>query len=154
MLDEENLKTTHYSNGTEIPLGTSESNTVGYRYNPNSDASNVDSYGYLYNWPAVMNGASSSNEIPSGVQGICPVGWHVPSNAELIALTDYVSTMDNFPHNSTSSYIAKVMASTTGWVTNGSSSSPYSPGNDPATNNASGFNATPEDTILLETITI
>jgi len=29
-----------------------------------------------------MNGASSSDANPSGVQGICPSGWHVPSDAE------------------------------------------------------------------------
>jgi uncharacterized protein (TIGR02145 family) len=39
-------------------------------------------YGVLYNWPALMNGEQSSNNIPSGVQGVCPAGWHVPSQAE------------------------------------------------------------------------
>lgn len=39
-------------------------------------------YGVLYNFPAVMNGASSSNSNPSGVQGPCPDGWHVPSDQE------------------------------------------------------------------------
>lgn len=29
-----------------------------------------------------MNGASSSTTNPSGVQGLCPDGWHLPSNAE------------------------------------------------------------------------
>jgi uncharacterized protein (TIGR02145 family) len=46
-------------------------------------------YGVLYNWPAAMNGASGSNSNPSGVQGVCPDGWHLPSRAEwdeLIAL--------------------------------------------------------------------
>jgi len=36
----------------------------------------------LYNRPAAMNGAASSNSNPSGVQGICPDGWHLPSDAE------------------------------------------------------------------------
>lgn len=78
----ENLKTTHYTNGTAIPLGSTTSTTVAYRYNPNNDAANVATYGYLYNWPAVMHGEASSNAIPSGVQGICPDGWHVPSDRE------------------------------------------------------------------------
>jgi uncharacterized protein (TIGR02145 family) len=43
---------------------------------------NCDTYGRLYDWATVMNGAASSNLIPSGVQGICPKGWHVPSNNE------------------------------------------------------------------------
>jgi uncharacterized protein (TIGR02145 family) len=39
-------------------------------------------YGRLYSWPTMMNGASSSSSNPSGVQGICPDGWHVPSDSE------------------------------------------------------------------------
>ena len=63
-------------------LGSTASPTTKYRYYPNGNSSNVATYGYLYNWPAVMNGASSSNTNPSGVQGICPNGWHLPSKAE------------------------------------------------------------------------
>ena len=33
-----------------------------------------------------MNGAGSSNANPSGVQGVCPDGWHVPSDAEWMEL--------------------------------------------------------------------
>ncbi|MCP4002072.1 MAG: hypothetical protein GY727_14280, partial [Gammaproteobacteria bacterium] len=33
---------------------------------------NYQTYGVLYNWPAAMAGAASSNTVPSGVQGICP----------------------------------------------------------------------------------
>ncbi len=43
---------------------------------------NYETYGVLYNWPAAMNGAASSNANPSGVQGVCPAGWHLPSDAE------------------------------------------------------------------------
>jgi len=43
---------------------------------------NYDTYGVLYNWNAVMAGASSSSSNPSGVQGVCPDGWHVPSDEE------------------------------------------------------------------------
>lgn len=45
--------------------------------------SNYEIYGVLYNWTAIMNGASSSDANPSGVQGICPIAWHLPSDAEL-----------------------------------------------------------------------
>ncbi|GBU22392.1 hypothetical protein R80B4_02301 [Fibrobacteres bacterium R8-0-B4] len=44
--------------------------------------SNCVKYGRLYNWNTAMNGASSSSANPSGVQGICPSGWHLPSRAE------------------------------------------------------------------------
>lgn len=39
-------------------------------------------YGRLYSWNMVMDGEPSSNFTPSGVEGICPPGWHVPSNNE------------------------------------------------------------------------
>ena len=51
---------------------------------------NYTTYGVLYNWTATMNGAASSTTNPSGVQGICPTGWHLPSDAEWTELTDYL----------------------------------------------------------------
>jgi uncharacterized protein (TIGR02145 family) len=56
--------------------------------------SNYTTYGVLYNWPAAMAGAGSSNSIPSGVQGICPAGWHLPSAAEWTQLTYYLGGKD------------------------------------------------------------
>ena len=52
--------------------------------------SNYTTYGVLYNWPAAMAGSASSNANPSGVQGVCPAGWHLPSDAEWTELTDYL----------------------------------------------------------------
>lgn len=49
---------------------------------------NYTTYGVLYNWYAAMNGSTSSYTIPSNVQGVCPSGWHLPSNAEWVALSD------------------------------------------------------------------
>ena len=63
----ENLRTTHYSNGASITLGTSYGVSTPARYYPNHDSANVGSYGYLYNWAAVMNGAASSGANPSKV---------------------------------------------------------------------------------------
>jgi len=80
----------------DITLGSWDGSfTVPYRYNPNNNAKNVPAYGYLYNWPAVMNGASGSTGNPSGVQGICPEGWHLPSVAEWSQLVDYLGGEDN-----------------------------------------------------------
>ncbi|MCK9339600.1 MAG: fibrobacter succinogenes major paralogous domain-containing protein [Bacteroidales bacterium] len=67
----ENLRTTKKPNGTSITSGI---------WTPGSNS--VATYGRLYSWTTVMNGASSSNATPSGVQGICPDGWHVPSDNE------------------------------------------------------------------------
>ncbi len=38
-------------------------------------------YGRLYDWNTASNTTSSSTN-PSGVQGVCPSGWHLPSDAE------------------------------------------------------------------------
>jgi len=56
--------------------------------------SNYTTYGVLYNWPAAMNGSASSISNPSGVQGICPSGWHLPSDAEWTILIDYLGGED------------------------------------------------------------
>jgi len=52
--------------------------------------SNYSTYGVLFNWPAAMAGSASSTANPSGVQGVCPTGWHLPSDAEWTELTDYL----------------------------------------------------------------
>lgn len=52
--------------------------------------SNYTTYGVLYNWPAAMAGSSSRISNPSGVQGVCPTGWHLPSDAEWTELTVYL----------------------------------------------------------------
>jgi len=61
--------------------------------NPNDDDNdNCDTYGRLYDWATAMNGAASSTTNPSGRQGVCPDGWHLPSDAEWTALTTYVGS--------------------------------------------------------------
>jgi len=135
----ENLRVTKYAIGTTIPLGTSTSITTPYRYNPNNNSSNVPTYGYLYNWAAVMGGSVSSSANPSGVQGICPTGWHVPSDAEWTQLTDYVSSQSQYVCGSDSTLIAKALASQIGW----DNSSGSELGDMPSNNNATGFSAMP-----------
>ena len=51
---------------------------------------NYKNYGVLYNWSAAMAGSASSSASPSKVQGVCPTGWHLPSDAEWKQLTDYL----------------------------------------------------------------
>lgn len=91
----ENLKVTHYSNGVSIVKGT-YANSVEYTTNANyyfvynDDNSNISKFGLLYTWYAMMNGAGSSSNNPSGVQGVCPNGWHLPSHAEWCQLENYL----------------------------------------------------------------
>jgi uncharacterized protein (TIGR02145 family) len=57
-----------------------------------SSGGHCGTYGRLYNWSAAMNGATSSTTNPSGIQGVCPSGWHLPSDAEWTALTNHVGS--------------------------------------------------------------
>ena len=80
----ENLKTTQYRNGTPIEYpGTNDSlwrvNTTGAYAWLDNDISFKEKYGSLYNWHAVNN-----------TKGLCPEGWHVPSDEEWMQLVDYV----------------------------------------------------------------
>ncbi|TVQ89464.1 MAG: hypothetical protein EA393_07070 [Bacteroidetes bacterium] len=54
------------------------------------DDAMCDAYGRLYPWFTAMDGEESSNAVPSGVQGVCPAGWHLPSDAEWQIMVDYV----------------------------------------------------------------
>lgn len=74
----ENLRTTQYADNSAIPEvnnGTAWSTTNnGARAAYNNDPS---TYGYLYNWYAVDSAA-----------GLCPTGWHVPTDGEWTTLAN------------------------------------------------------------------
>ncbi len=138
----ENLRTTHYEDGTAIPVGSVLSENVAYRYAPNDNSANVPIYGYLYNWAAVMHGAASSSANPSGVQGICPDGWHVPSEAELMQLINFVSSQSQYGCGGDNSNIVKALSSAMGWRCVSTNNVCYADF-DISLNNATGFSAIP-----------
>lgn len=79
----ENLKTTHYSDGTEIPNITNNEqwgylSTGAYSFYDNNPF-NDSIYGLLYNWYAVTSD-----------RGLCPSGWHVSSDSEWTILINYL----------------------------------------------------------------
>ena len=138
----ENLRTTRFANGGGIPAMDTVLVTP-LRYAPNGDEGNVATYGYLYNWPAVMNGAEGSNANPSGVQGVCPDGWHVPSSAEWTQLEEYVGSREEYVCGiNNNNLIGKAMAAATGWAADTTNNS-CAVGNDPSSNNATGFSILP-----------
>jgi uncharacterized protein (TIGR02145 family) len=108
-----NLRTTRYRNGTSIPNVTNETTwsglTTGAWSNYDNNTANDAIYGKLYNWYAAVNTA-----------GLCPTGWHVPTDAEWTTLSNFLATDVGFK-----------MKSTSGWADNGNGS------------NASGFNGLP-----------
>ena len=79
----ENLKSTHYPDGTAAAY---------YDYDHNPINSLI--YGRLYAWSPAMNGAASSNTNPSNVLGVCPNGWHLPSKSEWQQLVGFLGGSD------------------------------------------------------------
>jgi len=75
---DENLKTTKYSDGRAI------NNLMKYESPTHPDAeANFAIYGYLYDWSAALDAESGVTVDAEGnVQGICPTGWHLPSDIE------------------------------------------------------------------------
>ncbi len=71
----ENLRSTHYADGTLIP------DVVSYN---NSDSLEAI-YGKLYTWHAAMKNSTSQK-----TQGVSPDGWHIPSDAEWKELENYL----------------------------------------------------------------
>jgi len=72
-------------------------NGVIEKYCYANNTANCDVYGGLYQWAEMvqyLNGATNTtmwNPYPSGnVQGICPTGWHLPSDQEWTTLTTYL----------------------------------------------------------------
>ncbi len=89
----ENIKSTHYNDGTEIQLvesssswGNLEVTDKAMCYTPNS-GSIVSA---LYTWAAAVNDTIGSTSSPSNVQGVCPDGWHLPSDDEWKQLEIYL----------------------------------------------------------------
>ena len=96
----ENIRTIKYTSGSDITLASTDeewgaftATSKGYCYYDFIPA-NGPVYGALYTWAGAMDGAASTTSAPSGKQGVCPVGWHVPSIAEWIVLT---TTLDPLP---------------------------------------------------------
>jgi uncharacterized protein (TIGR02145 family) len=128
---QQNLAVTKYRNGDPIPTGldnTTWLNTTAGAYAIyDNDPANDVTYGKLYNWYAVNDS-----------RGLCPTGWHVPSDAEWTTLINYLDPNaaggDVFPN------IAGGKMKSTGTIENGDGLW-YSP-NEQATNE-SGFTGLP-----------
>jgi uncharacterized protein (TIGR02145 family) len=81
----ENLRTTRYNNGdsigTTIPVNKNISGEIKPKYQwPNAGLEdNVQTWGRLYTWYAVKDS-----------RGLCPTGWHIPSDEDWETLTAYL----------------------------------------------------------------
>jgi len=87
---------------------------------------NYATYGVLYNWPAALTA--------------CPSGWHLPTDTEFNAFTDFLISSGVHSYTMGGSDIAKSMASNSLWQT---SSLEGAVGNHQELNNSTGFSALP-----------
>jgi len=60
-------------------------NSVIEKYCYGNSSGNCNEYGGLYQWDEMMQYTTTP-----GVQGICPAGWHLPTDGELTTLTDFL----------------------------------------------------------------
>jgi len=102
----ENLRTTVYADGSAIPEVTASiawtELSSGALCDYDNSASNVATYGRLYNWYAATDAS-----------GLCPSGWHVPADGEWTDLEDYITAQGFAGTEGTA------LKSTTGWSNNG-----------------------------------
>ena len=107
----------------------------------NDVAANCDVGGRLYSWRAAIdyektgcgNGPICLTSLP--VRGICPEGWHIPTNEEWDSLFIAMRGVA-FDSYGDSTLVASVLKSQTGWV------NPYND-KDANGNNVKGFSAIP-----------
>ena len=96
----ENLRVTKYNDGTDIPLDESGgatgnepgvtwvSRTTGARTVNGHSATNLATYGYLYNWYAAKGIASAGS---TSYKNICPEGWRVPTDGDWNVLVSFLN---------------------------------------------------------------
>jgi uncharacterized protein (TIGR02145 family) len=131
----ENLKTTKFNDGTDIPLVTGNTawgnlTTPGYCWFFNDEVYK-DTQGALYNWYTVNTG------------NLCPAGWHAPTDDEWTTLENYlIANGFNYDGTTTGNKYAKAFSSTSLWY---SSTNTGAIGNTdyPAKRNATGLTALP-----------
>lgn len=72
--------------GTKVPSSAGQTEDgVFEKYCYNDDDANCAVYGGLYQWDEAM-----LYTLTPGAQGICPAGWHLPTDAEWTTLTTFL----------------------------------------------------------------
>jgi uncharacterized protein (TIGR02145 family) len=106
----ENLKVTKYNDGTTvIPDETSNASWHLLFYGARAEyvaagvTGYVSTYGYLYNWYAAAGIITAGG---TSTKNICPVGWHVPNDADWTTLIRFIDINEITILNGTQSLIA------------------------------------------------
>lgn len=139
----ENLRATRFADGGLIALSDSALLDSPCLYYPAGDSANASVYGCLYNWSAASNKSTLLDALNGTLQGACPDGWHLPSDAEWSQLVGYLSQQPICVCGTGHDNIAKSLASQTGWNTVQLSGADCAVGKELERNNVSGFTAMP-----------
>jgi uncharacterized protein (TIGR02145 family) len=85
-----------YGEGGKVAIGHDENNNrITKTLSPAEVQANCAKYGRLYDWSTAMGFSSNCNssicsgQIQPKHRGICPTGWHLPSNEEMKTLIDF-----------------------------------------------------------------
>jgi uncharacterized protein (TIGR02145 family) len=108
----ENLRSTKLNDGTIIPYVTENNrwNDLSMKYTwLGNDSSFSETYGAIYNGFVATSGK------------ICPVGWHVPADAEWKTLEQFLGlpANDSSKIDMRGTYEGLKLKSDTGWINNG-----------------------------------
>lgn len=83
-----NLAVTRYADGTDVPHLPDDEYWDSLRVDEKAwcyymnTSNNGDTYGALYTWSAAVNGNDSIDPELEPIQGVCPDGWHLPSDGD------------------------------------------------------------------------
>jgi uncharacterized protein (TIGR02145 family) len=110
-----------------------------------NDPSNCQKYGRLYDWstamalPSSCNSTICSSQVSAKHRGICPIGWHIPTNADWDKLYRYADGTNGTSSPYSSPAAGKHLKATSGWSNCGPSGS----GNGYLCLDTHGFSALP-----------
>jgi len=103
----ENMKSTAYADGNPLINGSSIAGdslfetfaqpgeaVIGWYFFYEGDSLHAKEYGFLYNWPTVVNGVEFVRDSSGFIQGIAPEGWHIPEVEEWRAAIDFLGGVE------------------------------------------------------------
>ena len=80
--------------GTYVNVSQGQSNNnVAEKYCYENNQANCTSYGGLYTWDEIMQYSTQE-----GAQGLCPIGWTIPTDAQWFALESYLDNTITDPN--------------------------------------------------------
>ncbi|MCF8302008.1 MAG: hypothetical protein K9I94_01935 [Bacteroidales bacterium] len=113
--------------GSMIPgVDDMQDNDTLEKYCYNDDPVNCDTLGGLYQWDEMMQYTTQQ-----GTQGICPPGWHIPTDVEWMMLEGMVDSQYGYPDPEWETQgwrgfdAGYKLKSTSGWYANGNGSDAF-----------------------------